>query len=136
MNNFREQHSDKIDAGKQKMGGLSQRFNNSGSTPTQDPHDGQAQPGGVRSSVNNFREQHSDKIDAGKQKMSGMSQRVNNYVDGQKSMPSGQRPAPSSSVAAEGASRKKPPPPPPKRAEIRASTVAPPPPLPLNTKPR
>lgn len=142
VSNFREQHSDKIDAGKQKMSGLSQRFNGSGSTSAQDPHEGQAQSGGVRSSVSNFREQHSDKIDAGKQKMSGLSHRVNNYVDGQKSLPSGQRPpassspsAPSSNVAAEAASRKKPPPPPPKRAEIRASSVAPPPPLPLNTKP-
>lgn len=156
VNNFREQHADKIDAGKQKMSGLTQRFNNpSQSSPSaQNDHNGQTQSsGGIKSSVNNFRDQHADKIDAGKQKMSGLSTRFNNYVDGQKSLPSRERapptlappsraqPSPSSPSTSSnvdtGVSRKKPPPPPPKRADMRASNSSSgPPPLPLNTKPR
>lgn len=159
VNNFREQHADKIDAGKQKMSGLTQRFNNpSQSSPTtqNDHNDPPPSSGGIKSSVNNFRDQHADKIDAGKQKMSGFSTRFNNYVDGQKSLPSREQapppPAPpsrvqpsasspstlSSSNVDMGVSRKKPPPPPPKRADMRASnsSSSAPPPLPLNTKPR
>ena len=165
VSDFRERHSDKIDAGKQKISGIQEKY---GSTrpapPPPDTRDDPSSPstsgsGGIKSTVSDFRERHGDKIDTGKQKINGInekygiSQRARDFVDNQKSAPSsGQRPpAPprpqpsspsvSSPVDAETVSRKKPPPPPPpKRAEIRASSVnepaATPPPLPLSTKPR
>lgn len=137
MGNFREQHSDKIDSGKEKMGNFREQ------------HSDKIDTG--KEKMGNFREQHADKIDAGKQKMSGLSKRIGTYVEGQKSQPS-QRPAPppprasasspsTSNAGVESIAKKKPPPPPPKRADIRAPSVqtpspSGPPPLPLSSKPR
>lgn len=163
VGDFRERHSDKIDAGKQKMSGINEKYISRTAPPPPsqgtDTHNEQSSGGGIKGTVSDLRERHGDKIDTGKQKISGInekyaiSQRARDFVDNQKSAPSsGQRPpAPprpqpsrpsvSSPVDVEAVSRKKPPPPPPpKRAEIRASSVnepaSTPPPLPLSTKPR
>lgn len=137
MGNFREQHADKIDTGKEKVGSFREQHSDKIDTGKQ--------------KMSNFREQHADKIDAGKQKMSGLSKRIGSFVEGQRSQPS-ERPAPppprasvstpsTSNAGVESIAKKKPPPPPPKRADIRApSVLAPspsgPPPLPLSSKPR
>ncbi|CAL5867042.1 uncharacterized protein PFLUO_LOCUS1254 [Penicillium psychrofluorescens] len=159
VQDFRERHADKIDMGKQKLGGVTSRVNTfvedrQGARPTTNSSEPAA---GGRSSVQDFRNRHADKIDMGKQKIGGMTSRLNTFVEDRKfsanankRMP---RPPPNYSSPVESspsgggfesaARNKKPPPPPPKKAEIRAppvvssSSASPaPPPVPLNSKPR
>ncbi|KAJ5114315.1 hypothetical protein NUU61_000074 [Penicillium alfredii] len=155
VQNFRERHADKIDMGKQKLGGVTSRISTlagSGSSAPSPPArpNQDAEPGSSGSSVQNFRDRHADTIDAGKQKLGGVTSRINTFVEDRKFSANANqripRPPPRPSAASpqepeEQAPRKKPPPPPPKRREMRASPVdtpspSSPPPVPLNTKPR
>jgi hypothetical protein len=160
IQDFRERHADKIDMGKQKLGGVTSRVN----TFVEDrqaarPAASSSEPAaGGRSSIQDFRERHADKIDMGKQKLGGVTSRFNTFVEDRKFSASANkripRPPPNYSSPVESspsggglesaARNKKPPPPPPKKAEIRAPPVASspssaspaPPPVPLNSKPR
>ncbi|KAJ5625232.1 hypothetical protein N7510_001541 [Penicillium lagena] len=160
IQDFRERHADKIDMGKQKLGGMASRANTfvEGRQATR-PTTNSAEPAaGGRSSIQDFRERHADKIDMGKQKLGGMTSRINTFVEDRKFSANANKriPRPPSNYSSpvesspsvgglESAARnKKPPPPPPKKAEIRAPPVASspssaspaPPPVPLNSKPR
>ncbi|ODM21925.1 hypothetical protein SI65_02769 [Aspergillus cristatus] len=67
MSNFREQHADKIDAGKQKMGNFREQ------------HSDKIDAG--KEKMGNFREQNADKIDTGKQKMGNFREQHADKID-------------------------------------------------------
>ncbi|KAJ5819058.1 hypothetical protein N7474_004649 [Penicillium riverlandense] len=160
IQDFRERHADKIDMGKQKLGGVTSRVNTFvEDRQTTRPTSNSSEPAaGGRSSIQDFRERHADKIDMGKQKLGGVTSRFNTFVEDRKFSANANKriPRPPSNYSSpvesspsggglESAARnKKPPPPPPKKAEIRAPPVASspssaspaPPPVPLNSKPR
>lgn len=183
---FRERHADKIDAGKQKLGGVASRVGtfvddrrSASATPNAPSAASTLPPRDAEEALppaQGFRERHADKIDMGKQKLGGVTSRINTMVEDRKfsndankriPRPPGPNspatrtptvasspvsaPFPSPAPAGSGATmesqarKKAPPPPPPKRADMRAapanespgsSAASTPPPVPLNTKPR
>lgn len=140
---FRERHADKIDAGKQKLGGMASRVNtyvderrSSSATPNAPSSASTLPPRDAEEALppaQGFRERHADKIDLGKQKWGGVTSRINTLVEDRKFSaeankriprpPGPQSPATSSSPASstagvgatpiEAQARKKAPPPPP-----------------------
>lgn len=109
INDFREKHSDKIDAGRQKLSGINEKY-------------------GISQRVNGF---FDDKKSSGHQ---GAPPPVPRHPTAVQPPPS----APSASSESLG-QRKAPPPPPPKKSGMRSTPVpsAPtPPPIPMGTKPR
>ncbi|KAJ5100040.1 hypothetical protein N7532_007041 [Penicillium argentinense] len=184
---FRERHADKIDFGKQKLGGAKSRINtfvddhrSSPAAPSPPSQSSTLPPRDAEDALppaQGFRERHADKIDFGKQKLGGVTSRINALVEDQKfsanankriprppgaNSPTASSPtassaagtgsspvtaAPGATIEAQAQRKKAPPPPPPKRADIRAasavasespvsSSASTPPPLPLNSKPR
>ncbi|KAJ5131387.1 uncharacterized protein N7515_007426 [Penicillium bovifimosum] len=89
---FRERHADSIDAGKQKLSGVASRFTGSSPAPpparpasnTSSMNLEPAEPARGTSSVQDFRERHSDKIEMGKEKWGGVSSRFSTFVEDRK----------------------------------------------------
>lgn len=117
---FRERHADKIDMGKQKLGGVTSRFNT-------------------------FVEDRKFSANANKRIPRPPGPNSPTPASPARASPAASAPATTPDVQAQAQRKKPPPPPPPKRAEIRAppanaspmsSSSPAPPPVPLNTKPR
>lgn len=79
IQNFRERHGDKIDAGKQKYGDFRERHADSIDSGKQKYGDFRERHADTidsgKQKVGDFRERHADSIDAGKQKLSGVTSR-------------------------------------------------------------
>lgn len=124
---FRDRHADKIDMGKQKLGGVTSRFN----TFVEDRKFSANANKRIPRPPSNYTSPSSPVTPA------------RSAAPVAPAVPAAPEPSRAPDVQAQ-AQRKKPPPPPPKRAEIRApaanaspvSSASTPPPVPTNTKPR